>query len=335
LKAAVLSDTHDLRIETIADPSIRESEVLLLPVAVGVCGTDVHILDGNYPAAVPVVLGHEVAARVVALGSEVTSLNVGDLVSVEPHRYCGSCPYCRRGMEHLCTDKVAFGVHVDGGMAELMAAPARNAYRVPEGTSASMAALVEPVSCCVHAMDRLAPLSGLPILIFGCGAAGSILVALAKLAGLGPIVAADTRGDRRQLAGRMGADVVVDPGAADFQSAALDVTSGLGFSYIVDAVGSAFVVESCIRLCARRGTVLVFGVAPPTARASISPNEIYTRELSIVGTAINPFTYSRAIALLGRLQLDRLHVINYGLEEARTAIEATRQKLADKVQIVA
>jgi L-iditol 2-dehydrogenase len=334
MKAARFHGAGDLRVENVPAPAPGPGEVLLRPLAVGICGTDTHILDGHYPARAPVTLGHEVSGRVLELGAGVITLAVGDLVAVEPHRYCGACTYCRRGMEHMCVRKEAYGVHLDGGMAELMTAPARIAYRLPAPVSPAIAALTEPLSCCVHGMDRLDPVSGLPILISGCGPAGALLVALAVQAGLSPVVAADTREDRRDLARRMGADIVLDPSARDFAANALALTAGEGFPYLVDAVGLPAVLEDCIRMSARGGRILVFGVATPGAAASIHPNDVYARELTILGTAINPFTQHRAAALLTRLPLHELRISSLPLDKAREAIAAARAGLSDKIQIV-
>lgn len=333
MKAARFHGPGDLRVEEIAAPVPGPGEVLLQPLAVGVCGTDTHILDGHYPARPPVTLGHEVSGRVLELGAGVTTLAIGDLVAVEPHRYCGTCSCCRRGMEHMCLRKEAYGVHLDGGMAELMTVPARIAYRLPGSVSPAIAALTEPLSCCVHGMDRLDPVSGLPIMISGCGPAGALLIALAAASGLGPIVAADMREDRRDLARRMGADIVLDPGSADFTGQALAVTGDEGFPYLVDAVGLPSVLEDCIRMSARGGRILVFGVAAPEAEAVVRPSQIYAKELTIMGTAINPFTQSRATALLTRLPLHELRITSFPLDKAGEAIAAVRAGLSDKIQL--
>jgi threonine dehydrogenase-like Zn-dependent dehydrogenase len=319
MRAVRFHATGDVRVEPVPDPVPGPGEVLLEPLAVGVCGTDLHIVDGDYPASAPVVLGHEVAGRVV---SPAGDLRVGDLVAVQPNVPCGECASCRLGREHLCSSRLAYGVNLDGGMAELMVVPARYAYRVPAQTDPSVAALTEPLACCVHAMDRLAPRSGLPLLVMGCGPAGALLVALARHLGLYPIVAADPRPDRRDLALRMGADSAVDPSALE-----------PGFAYLIDAVGSAAVLETCVRLAAPGATVLVFGVAAPAAVLPVRPYEIYAKELTLLGTAVNPFTQSRAVELLGRLSLAGLRIATYPLARAIEAFAAARAGTADKVQL--
>jgi 2-desacetyl-2-hydroxyethyl bacteriochlorophyllide A dehydrogenase len=334
MKAVRFHGVGDLRVDEVPAPSPGAGEVLIEPLAVGVCGTDTHIMDGHYPARPPVILGHEVSGRVVELGTGATGLSIGDLVTVEPHRYCGACTYCRRGMEHMCLRKEAYGVHLDGGMAELMVAPARIAYRLPASIDPAIAALTEPLSCCVHGMDRLGTASGLPILIFGCGPAGAILIALARQSGLHPVVAADKREDRRDLARRMGADVVLDPAADDFDQQVRSVTDGEGYPYLIDAVGASAVLEQCVRLSARGGRILVFGVASPHARATVRPNEIYTKELTILGTAINPFTHLRAAGLLERLPLHEIRIASFPLDKAEEAVTAVRSGLNDKIQLI-
>jgi len=322
MRAVRFHGTGDVRVESVPDPVVDPGEVLLEPLAAGVCGTDLHIVDGEFPAAAPVILGHEVAGRVVAVGAAVNGLRVGDLVAVQPNVSCGLCASCRLGREHLCTARRAYGVDLDGGMASLMAVPARFAYLLPPHVDPAIGALTEPLACCVHAMDRLAPRSGLPLLVMGCGPAGALLVALARHLGLHPIVAADPRPDRRDLALRMGADSAVEPSELE-----------PGFAYLIDAVGSAPVLRECLRLAAPGATVLVFGVATPSAVLDVRPYEVYAKELTLLGTAVNPFTQSRAVELLDRLPLARLRVTTYPLDSALDALDAARRGDVEKVQI--
>jgi threonine dehydrogenase-like Zn-dependent dehydrogenase len=334
MKAVRFHGVGRLEVDDLPVPSAGDCEVLIKVGAVGVCGTDTHILDGHYPSVPPVTLGHEVAGTIADLGRNVNGFQVGDLVTVEPHRYCGLCSYCRRGMEHMCLNKEAYGVHLDGGMAEFLAVPARVVYRLPDGVDVVRGALAEPLSCCVHAIDRLELKSGLPLYVGGCGPAGSMLIALAAKSGMAPIVAADTREDRRSLALRMGAHVALDPSAGDVVQQALAATGGEGFPFLVDAVGHPGVLHDCIKMSARGGRILVFGVADPAAEAIVYPNDIYSRELTILGSAINPFTALRAVGLLTQLPLDQLQIESFALEDAAAAIEAVRSGRYDKVQLV-
>ena len=334
LKAIRFHGIGDLRIDDLPDPEPGPGEVLIAIEAAGMCATDTHILDGHFFAATPVILGHEFSGRIIGVGDGVPASRIGELITCEPHEYCRTCLYCQIGQEHMCVDKRAYGVHLNGGMADLAVVPARLAYTIPEGVSPLFGAMTEPIACCVHAFDRLAPTSGLPIAIHGCGPAGTILIGLAKNSGLSPIIGVDPKPERRELALRAGADVVLDPADPAFTDTLMELTGGYGVTYQIDAAGSPRVIETAIRLAARKGTILFFGVAAPEATATIHPQEIYAKELSLLGTAINPFTHRRAIALLNRLPLDQLRTATFGIEQAAEAFQAQRDGTADKVFIV-
>ncbi|NED96078.1 alcohol dehydrogenase catalytic domain-containing protein [Phytoactinopolyspora alkaliphila] len=321
--------------ETVSEPppALAPASVRIAPLAVGVCGTDAHIVAGQFTAEDGVVLGHEICGRVVELGSDATGVQVGDLVTVEPHRYCTACSYCRAGREHLCGAKRGYGVRLDGGMTESMVAPARIAYRLPAETPPWIGALCEPVACCIHGLDRLGVTSGEPLLIHGCGPAGAILVALGRLLGASPIVVMDPQLSRRELAQRMGADLALDPHQDGCADAALASTGGLGFPAVIDAVGSAAVLETSVAMAARGGRVLVFGVAAPGDTAVISPHELFSRELTLLGSVINPYTHQRAVALLPRLGLDRLTTAFFGLDEFSAALDEQKIGAVDKIFI--
>lgn len=331
MKALQFVGDHKVELRDIPDPKIEAGYVILAPEAVGICGTDIHIMEGGYKSQPPVTLGHEVAGKVVEVGAGVSDLNVGDMVTVEPHRYCGVCLYCQLGYEHMCAKKEAYGVHLDGGMAEFQKVPAKIAYKLPEGTTASIGALTEPLACVVHSMDRLQALSGLPILIVGTGPAGSLLVALSRLQGLNPIITVDGRKDRRELAISMGADFAFGS-ISEVEIELQELTQGYGFPFVVDAVGSSAVLESAIRLASRRATILVFGVASPSAEWRIKPNEIYSKELTIVGSAINPFTHRRALSLLQRLPLERFKISEYAMSDFQRAFSDHKEGKFDKIQ---
>lgn len=324
----------DVRLGEAPERALAPDEVRLRPLAVGVCGTDAHIVAGSFPAEPGVVLGHEVCGRVVEVGAEVggtTAPRVGDLVTVEPHRYCTACTWCRAGQEHLCSGKRGYGVRLDGGMAESMVVPARIAFVLPPDTVPWVGALCEPVACCVHAIDRLGVMAGQALLVLGSGPAGAVLVALGRLLGATPIVAADTRGVRRDLALRMGADVVINPRDPDQVRHALEITGGEGYPAVVDAVGSSAVLEQAMLLTRRGGRVLEFGVASPDDVAAVRPHDLFSRELTLLGSVINPFTHQRALALLPRLGLERFTTAFYGLDEFAEALAAQRRGDVDKV----
>lgn len=324
----------DVRLTAATERPLARDQVRLRPLAVGVCGTDAHIVSGSFPAEPGVVLGHEVCGRVMEVGhglDDAAAPRVGDLVTVEPHRYCTACTWCRAGQEHLCSGKRGYGVRLDGGMAESMVVPARIAYVLPPDTVPWVGALCEPVSCCVHAVDRLGVVAGQALLVLGAGPAGAVLLALGRLLGATPVVAADPRAARRDLALRMGADVVLDPRDPEQMRHALELTGGEGYPAVVDAVGSSTVLEQAIALARRGGRVLEFGVAAPDDVAAVRPHDLFSRELTLLGSVINPWTHQRAVALLPRLGLERLTTAFYGLDEFDEALAAQRRGDVDKI----
>ena len=322
MKALQFHGPGDLRLEDLPIPEPGAGEVRIRPHAVGLCGSDTHMLRGEMPAARPVVFGHEIAGVVDALGRDVSGVREGDPVTIEPHVYCKSCRYCRLGREHLCLEKRAFGVHLNGGLEERLVVPAYTAFLLPAGLGPEIGCLAEPVACCIHGMDRLAPQSGAPLLIIGAGPAGLILTRLARLAGATPIVVSEPNPARRTAALDFGADHALDPGEDGWGEALDELSDGQGFDSVIEAVGSPTTLEAAVERAARGGRILVFGVAPMDAVARLRPYDVFARELTLIGTLINPYTHERAVRLLPRLGLERLTLATYPLESFREAFDA-------------
>jgi len=334
MRAVRFHGAGDLRLDELPAPDPRPGEVRLRPLAAGICGTDTHIVRGEFPAPSPVVLGHEVAGVVDALGAGVKGFAEGDLVTVQPNTYCGACRYCRTGREHLCAGLQAYGRHINGGFAEAMVASVKAVYRMPANLSARLACLAEPLSCCVHGMDRAAIQSGSTVLVLGAGLIGLMLTRLARLAGAGLIVSSEPQAERRARAQEFGADQVVDPSAEGAEHAHA-ATQGEGFDFVIDAVGSSATFTQAITLAARGGTILAFGCAPVQATASVRPFDIYDRELTIIGSVINPYTHERAVHLLPQMGLEKLPLETFALEQYIRAFDAQAATgAAAKVEIL-
>lgn len=334
MKAVQYLGDHRVEVVDIPVPDYGPREVLLEPLAVGVCGTDQHIIEGTYASRPPITLGHEVCARVLEIGDEVSSLAPGDLITVEPHLYCGVCIYCQTGRPHLCPRRQAPGVHLAGGMAERLVVPETLAYQLAASTPPLIGALTEPLACAIHGIDRLAPTSGRPAVVLGVGPVGALLIRLLRSAGMTPVIGVETRPNRRDLALRMGADDALDPAAEGFTDRIAELTQDEGFPYLIDAVGSSRVLSQAISMAARGANILVFGVASPDDRWEISPNEVYAKELSILGTALNPFTHRRAANLVNTLGLDQMRLGTFGIERIAEAFREQREGAFDKIMIL-
>ncbi len=323
MRAARLEGVGALRVRAVDEPAPAADELVIRVEACGICGTDRHILHGDYPSAVPVTLGHELAGTVIATGDGAL-LPAGTRVAVDPNIACGRCHECRRGDVCLCPSRVAIGVDLDGGLADYALVPARQAYALPPGVPAEWGALCEPLACCLHALDLAQIQAGMSVAVIGGGVIGQLMVQLARLCGAATVVLATRQASRRALAETLGATATVDPGAADVVQA-IGGSGGSapgGVDVVLECVGTAQTFEQAVALARRGGTVLIFGVAAESERAAISPFEVFARELRIVGSYLNPLTHGRAVELVasGRLQLEPLITHRLALDEVPAAV---------------
>jgi len=243
-------------------PTPGPGEVQLQIEAASVCGTDRHIYLWDRWAAeniqTPVILGHELAGRVVAAGSGVTRVREGDLVGVESHLYCGVCAQCRAGSPHLCRDLRVIGAHVNGGFAEYVVIPEANAVE-SNGLDPAVVALQEPMGNAVHAAF-VEPIAGRTVAVTGCGPIGLCAVGIAKAAGATWVVATDTEPYRLQLATQMGADVVLDGRSPDTVAKVLEATGGDGVDVVLEMSGSAAALDQGLRFVTRGGRISLLGI---------------------------------------------------------------------------
>src|SRR5256885_6175728 len=214
MRAVIIDAPGIIRVDSVADPTPRADEVLVKVGACGICGTDLHIIDGDSPLArYPIIPGHEFAGEVVALGSDVAekianggvNIAIGSRVAIEPNLYCGYCEFCRTGHENLCLNYSAIGVTTGGAIAEYIAAPLSKTYLLPDNISLRAAALIEPVSCAVHGMHSLNPKSGDTFLIVGAGTMGLLLLQLAVRGGASRVAVLDLNTQRLARAEQLGA----------------------------------------------------------------------------------------------------------------------------------
>lgn len=324
MKAVVVDRPGSVRVVERSVPSPAPGEVCIRVRACGICGTDVHVLHGQFPARYPIVPGHELGGEVVAVGAGVDGLKPGDRVAVDPNVSCGQCDMCRQGHPHFCRVFSGMGTMFDGGFAEYTCCPARLVWRIPDELSFEQAAFAEPLSCCIHGIDRLSPPAGSSALVIGGGAIGLLMSQLLLASGASTVVVVEPREERRRKAAELGARVVGDLDAAAEVTRALGSPDGA--HVVVECVGKANTVAGSIRYAARGAKVLWFGVAPPDMTVPVSPETIFRRELTIMGSFVNPNTFGRALSMLaaGRVEIDPLVSGRYSLEEASQALEDHR-----------
>jgi NADPH2:quinone reductase len=331
VRAAVWEEPGRLSIAQRPDPEPGPGEIVVRVAACGMCGTDLHIAAGEFPPTpYPIVPGHEFAGEVAAVGPGVEQLAEGDLVAVDPSLFCGHCDFCRIQRGNLCRNWNAIGDTVDGAFAELVRAPARNAYLLPDGIDGRTGALVEPISCAVHGMRRLAPEPGEAILVTGAGTMGLILLQLARRDGAARVVVVDRNEERLGRARELGASAV-HTSVADARGEV-----ELGFDSVIDATGVPPVIEQGLDAVRRGGKLMVFGVAPDDARVPISPFRVYNDEITVLGSMAVLYTFQPAIELLraGAVDAGALLTHCFALDDFEAALETMRRGEGVKVQVL-
>ncbi|HEY5832704.1 zinc-dependent alcohol dehydrogenase family protein [Streptomyces sp.] len=327
MRAVLFTEPGTATTAEVPDPRPAPGEVVVEVASCGLCGTDMHILDGELPSSrYPLVPGHELTGKVVALGAGVTTPVVGTRVAVDPNMPCGACHYCRIGRGNLCDDYSAIGVTRDGGFAELVAVPARCCYTLPHTLSAAAAGLVEPLSCAVHALNRLPRRPAEHYLIYGAGTMGLMMAAVVRDAGAASVSVVDPNEDRLLFAKSFAADAI----ATD--SAAFDRPQG--FEVVIDATGVIAAIEDGLGRVRKGGTFLQFGVADPARTAAFSPFRVYNSEIDIIGSMAVHNSFQPAVDLLtSGLTLDPLVSDVFGLDRFDDAVAAFRSGTGRKIHI--
>jgi 2-desacetyl-2-hydroxyethyl bacteriochlorophyllide A dehydrogenase len=328
VKAVVFEGPGRIEVKRLDDPSPEPSGAILQVEACGICGTDLHLLQGDISQArYPVVPGHEFCGEVVAVGRGVSNLRVGDFVAVDPNLPDGTCQFCRMGRSNLCENYRALGVTLNGACADLVSVPSENAFPLPADIPRRWGTLVEPLSCAVHGFDQVGVRLADSYLIYGAGTMGLLLAQLARQAGPSQVDMVDKNPARFELAKRVAADRIV-PSADQLDRPG-------GWDVVIDATGAVAAIDDGLRRVRRGGTFLVFGVASAEARATFSPFTVYRDEIKIIGSMAVLHSFERALALLVRGVIDCEAMIThrFPLEEYRAAIDTFKGGSGLKVQV--
>ncbi len=310
------------------DPRPGPGQVVVRVGACGICGTDLHIADGEFPPSpYPLVPGHEFSGEIVQTGPGPTAdLRVGDRVAVDPSLFCGYCDACSAGRGNLCANWGAIGDTVDGAFAEYVSVPAGNCHRIPDSMSFREAALIEPLSCAVHGTRRIGVAAGEQFLLTGAGTMGLLLQQLLQRGGA-HVTMVDYNTERLAIADILGAR------ATATSVAALD---GRGFDAAVDVTGVPAAIEEAMATVRRGGRFLVFGVAPEEARVSVSPFRIYNDEITIVGSmaVLHSFRAARDLLVSGAVATAPLLTHALPLDRYPEALDLMRAGAGVKIQVV-
>lgn len=301
MKALLLSEYKHLEIADLAEPALSHGEVLVRVAACGICGSDVHGYDGSSGRRIPpIVMGHEAAGTIAALGTGVSRYAVGDRVTFDSTIFCGACDNCRRGDVNLCDHRQVLGVSCAefrraGAFAEYVAVPSRILYRLPENLSFAEAAMLEAVAVALHTVS-LAPVSaGTTALVLGAGMIGLLTLQALRAAGCSRIFVADLDSTRLKLAQDAGATAVLSSNG-DVVEQVLQFTGGAGVDLAIEAVGRNETVKASIESVRKGGTVVLVGNISP--EVTLPLQKVVTRQISLQGSCASSGEYPRAIKLL-------------------------------------
>lgn len=325
-----------VELRDIPEPQPGPGEVLLEVLAAGVCGTDLHIYEGEFRTAPPVVMGHEVSGRVVALGAGVTGVREGARVTTETYAStCGACRSCRNGHRNLCDKRRSIGSAVHGGFAKYLVVPAQNLHELPPGVSDEAGALTEPLACVAHAVLGGATVrSGETAVVAGPGAIGLLTLQVLKASGAAVVVlGTDADAARLDLARTLGAAHTVNVQREDAGALVRAVTpEGLGADVVYECSGAGAAASALLQLVRRRGRYVQVGLFGRPVAWDL--DEVCYRELTVTGSnASTPEGWRSALLLLrsGQVSTEALISGAYPLSAWEEAFTCFREKRGVKV----
>lgn len=306
MKSAVFYGKHDLRVENSPMPKVGPEDILIQVKACGICGTDVHIYEGDKGAAEvtpPTILGHEFSGVIAEVGSNVTKYKVGDRVCIDPNCYCGKCDFCRNGIAHYCTDMIGYGTTVNGGFAEYCSVNQRQVYKLGDNTTFEQGAMTEPVACCLHGMDMCNIHPGSNVVVIGGGMIGLLMLQLSKLAGAARVALLEPVESKRVVAKKLGADILIDP-INEIVEEELKKAGMTWVNTVIECVGKTATIQQAIDIVGNKGTVMMFGLTKPDDTIAVKPFQIFQKEIELKSSFINPYTQKRALDLIDSGRLD-------------------------------
>jgi 2-desacetyl-2-hydroxyethyl bacteriochlorophyllide A dehydrogenase len=328
MRAMVFRGPGQAVIEEHPDPTPGPKDVVMKVKAVGLCGTDLHVLDGEFaPAQYPLVPGHEATGTVSAVGSDVTRFKVGDKVVLNVSVDCGQCQYCDSGRGNLCENWDGVGVAREwGALSEQYLAPEKRFIKLQDSTDLDEAAFIEPLACAVHGFDVLPRKMGSHYLIYGSGTMGLIMAQLARTGGAATVSIIDINTDRLETAKELGFELLAKS-ADEFDRTKWDV--------VIDCTGVIPAIQDGLERVARGGVFQHFGVAASEATATYKPFKIFEDELTIIGSMAVAGSFHRAVELFegGAINVKPMISHKFKLDQYAEAVEMFRKGQGRKLQI--
>jgi D-arabinitol dehydrogenase (NADP+) len=327
MRAVLYDAPRSWSVTEIPTPEAAAGEVRIKVDQVGVCGTDLHIHEGDFNAAFPLVPGHEVVGVIDQLGEGVTRFRLGEQVTVNPNLSCGHCDYCLAGRLINCENAKGYGSNFQGFFAEYVAVPQTLVFSV-DGLPSDTAVFTEPAACAMHGVETLAIRPGASALVLGAGPTGLLLAQLISRSGASSVTVAGPTQSQLDTAAGLGIDTTVlidrnDPQAniGTLRSAS---PGGDGYDVVVEATGSTAVGNICVPLTRNGGTVLIYGVTRGEETVSFHPFDVFRREITIKGSFAEMTSFGAAVAALrnGRARTTGIITHRFALEDYGKALDA-------------
>lgn len=332
MRAVAFHDQGVLALEERSRPTPGYKEILIETAAVGICGTDTHVFDGEFEGTVfPLVPGHEATGTIVELGEGVNDgvfdFRVGDKVAVNPSTTCGECEQCLNGHQNLCPKWNGLGVVAsDGAAQQFFTAPSTNVFRLKPETDIFEAALIEPLACAIRGWDVLPRRMGDHVLVYGAGTMGLLMAQLAHRAGAATVTIVDLNADRLTTAAECGIEL---------RYTSADDADRDKWDVVIDCTGNIRAIEDGLTRVKPAGYFQDFGVAPADKTAQFSPFRIYRDEISIVGTMAVLNSFGRAVEMFeaGAVNARAMISHSFTLDDYAEALEMFRRGEGRKLQI--
>jgi (R,R)-butanediol dehydrogenase/meso-butanediol dehydrogenase/diacetyl reductase/L-iditol 2-dehydrogenase len=338
MKAVVIKSVGVIEVQDVPEPECEPDEIKVKIAYAGICGSDPKIVDGTLGAAFPAgaigdplkttpqregvkILGHEASGTIVKIGKDVKGdFRIGQHVAMNFRKTCGGCYYCQNKMEHFCERVMPFvGVMADYGCFKESLV-----YPLPDDLPLDVGAFLEPLSIAVHTIDIAKMKVGDSVIITGGGPIGLLTLQLAVKAGAAKVLLSEPIAEKRELAKRFGADVIVDPLHEDLLAIANKFTDRRGFNVCIEATGIPALARQLILLSERCGSIVWAGVYPGNIDLGVPIFYMYSKELSVHSVKLAPYSFPRALQILPKLDLKPLITV-YPLEDALKAFEAHKK----------
>jgi len=326
-----------LQMDTVAVPATGPTDVLVRVKTASICGTDLHIYGWDRWSQgrikPPLTLGHEFCGVVERVGDEVRAVKPGDFVSAEMHVNCGHCHQCRLGQAHICKNLRIIGIDQDGAFAEFVKIPASNIWKLDASIPEDYGAILDPLGNAVHTV-LAGPIAGQTVLVTGCGPIGLMSIAVAKACGSSTVFATETNEQRRAMAKKMGADVVLNPAKEDAVGKILAETNGTGVDALLEMSGNPTAIQQGFKALRAGGRASLLGIPTETVPLDLV-NDVIFKGATVQGIYGRRMyeTWVQMTSLLkaGRLNLEPLFGERTSLDKFENAFSLLQGGLAGKI----